>query len=108
MSSAGIAARPAARLAGRLQTVAVLAVTAVLIGAAAWFIEQPTGDGGYATVQLTGDTTGPVVRAGDDERERRVESSPVDAPVVALQHVLDHRVACEQNGSRHSNRAYEK
>ena len=49
-----------------------------------------------------------VVRAGDDERERRVESSPVDAPVVALQHVLDHRVACEQNGSRHSNRAYEK
>lgn len=33
-----------------------------------------------------------VVRAGDDQRERRVKAGPVDPPVVSLQHVLHHGV----------------
>jgi cytochrome c biogenesis protein CcmG/thiol:disulfide interchange protein DsbE len=64
MSSAGIAARPAMGVAGRVQTIAVLAVTAVLIGAAAWFIGKPA-TGGFTSVELTGDTSGPAVRVGD-------------------------------------------
>jgi hypothetical protein len=38
----------------------------------------------------------PVVGARDDERQRRVEGRPVDAAVVALEHVLDDRVAAAE------------
>lgn len=34
-----------------------------------------------------------VVCAGDDEGQGGVEGGPVDAAVVALQHILDHGVA---------------
>ena len=38
----------------------------------------------------------PVIGAGHDERQRWVERRPVDAPIVALQHVLHHGVAAAE------------
>lgn len=38
----------------------------------------------------------PVIGAGHDERQRRVERRPIDAAVMALQHVLHHRVAATE------------
>jgi peroxiredoxin len=39
------AVQPAGRTAGRLRTVLVLAVVAVLVGFAAWFVDRPSDDG---------------------------------------------------------------
>lgn len=62
MSAAGIAARPAGSGAGRLQTIVVIAVTAVAIGAAA-FVMGGTQADGVTRVELAGDVAGaaPVV-----------------------------------------------
>lgn len=52
----------AGRTPGRLQTIVVLAVTAVLIGAGAWFIEGQGSDG-FTEIQLEGAAR--AVRVGD-------------------------------------------
>ena len=38
----------------------------------------------------------PVIRGGDDERESWVEGSPVDAAVVAFEHIFDCREVVER------------
>ncbi len=62
MSAAGIAARPTGRMAGRLQTIVVIAVTAVVIGAVAILVSGPDTSG-VTKVDLSGDVAGsaPVV-----------------------------------------------
>jgi peroxiredoxin len=45
MSAAGVTATPVGRVAGRLQTVVVLAVTAIVIGAVAFLVGGPADDG---------------------------------------------------------------
>lgn len=61
--TAAITTRPGAgRTPGRLQTLAVLAVTAVLIGAGAWFVESSASDG-FTEIQLEGAAR--AVRVGD-------------------------------------------
>jgi peroxiredoxin len=62
MSAAGIAARAGRRTAGRLQTIVVIAVTAVVIGAVAYVVSGPGADG-VTQVDLSGDVAGaaPVV-----------------------------------------------
>jgi peroxiredoxin len=64
MSAAGIGARPAGRPAGRLQTVVVIAVTAVVIGAIA-FVVGGSGSDGVTQVDLGGNAAaaGPAVGA---------------------------------------------
>ena len=53
MTAAGIATRPMARGAGRLHTVAIIVVTAVVIGIVAYLVGG-TGDDGVTKVNLTG------------------------------------------------------
>jgi peroxiredoxin len=64
MNAPDIASRSAGRGAGRLQTIVVIAVTAVIIGAAAYLVGGGTGsNGGITDVTLTGAVaaTSPVV-----------------------------------------------
>jgi peroxiredoxin len=65
MSVAGATARHARGGTGRLQTIVVIAVTAILIGAAAWFVGGQGGDDGVTSIDLAGDVAGaaPVVGA---------------------------------------------
>lgn len=61
---AAIATRSGAdRAPGRLQTILVLAVTAVLLAGAAWVIESRTGSGGFTELEIAGRAR--AVRAGD-------------------------------------------
>ena len=62
MSAAGIAARPTGRMAGRLQTILVIAATAVVIGAVSVLVSGPDTSG-VTKVDLSGDVAGsaPVV-----------------------------------------------
>lgn len=61
---AAIATRSGAdRAPGRLQTILVLAVTAVLVAGAAWVIESRSGTGGFTEVEIAGAAR--AVRAGD-------------------------------------------
>jgi cytochrome c biogenesis protein CcmG, thiol:disulfide interchange protein DsbE len=60
---AAIATRPGARSPGRLQTILVLVVTAVLIGGAAWFIDTQTAPSGFTEIEIAGAAT--AVRVGD-------------------------------------------
>lgn len=55
MSAADVAARPSRHVAGRLQTILVVVVTAIVIGAAAWLVQGPGTDG------LTSVSLGPNV-----------------------------------------------
>ena len=49
------ATRPGAgRVPGRIQTIAVLAVTAVLIAGAAWVIDHQTAQGGFTEIEIAG------------------------------------------------------
>jgi cytochrome c biogenesis protein CcmG/thiol:disulfide interchange protein DsbE len=52
MSAAEVASRPAGSPVGRMQTVVVIAVTAIVIGAAAFLIGGAGGDDGVTQVQL--------------------------------------------------------
>lgn len=63
MSAAGIAARPAGRMAGRLQTILVIAVTAVVIGAVAFLVSGPDTSG-FTKVDLSGDVAGSAPAVG--------------------------------------------
>ncbi len=64
MSAAGITARPAGRVPGRLQTVVVIGVTAVIIAAIA-FVMGGTGNDGVTQVDLGGNAAaaGPAIGA---------------------------------------------
>ena len=57
MSAAGITARPTGPMAGRLQTIVVIVVTAVIIAAVAILVSGP-GDDGVTTVDLSGNVAG--------------------------------------------------
>lgn len=63
MSAAGIAARPSGRMAGRLQTIIVIAVTAVVIGAVAFLVSGPDTSG-FTKVDLSGDVAGSAPAVG--------------------------------------------
>ena len=63
MSAAGIAARPTGRMAGRLQTIVVIAVTAVVIGAVAFLVSGPDTSG-FTKVDLSGDVAGSAPAVG--------------------------------------------
>jgi cytochrome c biogenesis protein CcmG, thiol:disulfide interchange protein DsbE len=63
MSAAGLATRPS-RGAGRLQTIAVIAVTAIAIGGLAWLVAGPAADDGVTSVDLSGDVAGSAPTVG--------------------------------------------
>jgi peroxiredoxin len=64
MTAAEIATRPAGRSAGRLQTIAVIAVTAVVIAIVAFLVGGGAGDDGVTKVSLTG-VAGKAPAVGD-------------------------------------------
>jgi cytochrome c biogenesis protein CcmG, thiol:disulfide interchange protein DsbE len=63
MSAAGVAARPAGAGAGRLQTLVVIVITAIVIGVAA-FAMGGTGTDGVTQVNLAGDVAGAAPAVG--------------------------------------------
>jgi peroxiredoxin len=63
MSAAGVAARPAGAGAGRLQTLVVIVITAIVIGAAA-FVMGGTDTDGVTQVNLAGDVAGAAPAVG--------------------------------------------
>jgi cytochrome c biogenesis protein CcmG/thiol:disulfide interchange protein DsbE len=63
MQAAGVAARPSGNLAGRLQTILVIVVTALVIGALA-FAVSGTGDDGLTSVDLAGDVSAAAPAVG--------------------------------------------
>jgi cytochrome c biogenesis protein CcmG, thiol:disulfide interchange protein DsbE len=63
MSAAGMTARPMGRAAGRLQTVVVILVTAVVISAIA-FLAGGSGSDGVTQVDLAGDVAGSAPAVG--------------------------------------------
>lgn len=63
MSAAGVAARPAGTGAGRLQTLVVIVVTAIVIGIAA-FAMGGADTGGVTQVELAGDVAGAAPAVG--------------------------------------------
>ena len=63
MSAAGVAARPTGAGAGRLQTLVVIVVTAIVIGVAA-FAMGGTGTDGVTQVNLAGDVAGAAPAVG--------------------------------------------
>jgi cytochrome c biogenesis protein CcmG/thiol:disulfide interchange protein DsbE len=64
MGVTGMTARPASGGAGRLQTIAVIAVTAIVIGAIAWVVAGPGADDGVTTIDLTGDVAAAAPAVG--------------------------------------------
>jgi len=65
MSAAGVTVRHGRGGTDRLQTIVVVTVTAIVIGAAAWFVGGQDGDDGVTSIALSGDVAGaaPVVGA---------------------------------------------
>lgn len=63
MSAAGIVAPPSGRRAGRLQTIVVIAVTAVVIGVVAFLVSGPDTSG-FTKVDLAGDVAGTAPAVG--------------------------------------------
>lgn len=63
MTAAGIASRPSGRMAGRLQTIVVIAVTAVVIGVVTLLVSGNGSTDGVTDVTLTGNVSAaaPVV-----------------------------------------------
>jgi cytochrome c biogenesis protein CcmG, thiol:disulfide interchange protein DsbE len=64
MQTAGTAKAPARSGAGRLQTIAVIAVTAIVIGALAFFVGGGTGGDGVTKVDLKGAVAGEPPKVG--------------------------------------------
>ncbi len=64
MSAAGAVAPPSRRGAGRLQTIAVIAVTAIVIGALAWLVAGPGADDGVTSINLAGDVAAAAPAVG--------------------------------------------
>lgn len=65
MSAAGVAAQPSRGGAGRLQTVAVIAITAVVLGGIAWFVGGAGASDGVTPVEITGDLAASAPKVGD-------------------------------------------
>jgi peroxiredoxin len=65
MQAAGTLARVPVRAGGRLQTVVVIAVTAVVIGALAFFVSGAGADDGVTTVNLGADAAGVAPAVGE-------------------------------------------
>jgi cytochrome c biogenesis protein CcmG, thiol:disulfide interchange protein DsbE len=65
MSAADLGARTGSRPVGRLQTLVVLVVTAVVIGTAALAIERPWEGSGFTSVEVAGAGGSAPVRVGD-------------------------------------------
>jgi cytochrome c biogenesis protein CcmG, thiol:disulfide interchange protein DsbE len=57
-------ARPAGGGPGRLQTIAVIGVTAVVIGAIAWLVTGPVTDDGVTSIDLNGDVAAAAPAVG--------------------------------------------
>jgi peroxiredoxin len=65
MNAAGVAAQPSRGGAGRLQTIAVIGITAVVLGALAFFVSGGVTDDGVTTVELAGDIAASAPKVGD-------------------------------------------
>jgi peroxiredoxin len=65
MNAAGIVTRPVGRSAGRLQTIVVIALTAIVIGVVAFLVGGGAGDDGVTKVNLTGGVVGAAPAVGD-------------------------------------------
>ena len=65
MSAAGVTVRHDRAAASRLQTIIVITITAIVIGAAAWLVGPLGGNDGVTSIDLSGDVAGaaPVVGA---------------------------------------------
>ena len=82
MSASGIAAKPAGRvLGGRLGTLAVIVVTAVVIGLVAYIIDQPAAATGVTKVNLT-DTSATPPQNGQVPPD--FQATTVDGKSVSL------------------------
>ena len=73
------ASRPTGVGAGRLRTILVLGVVAVLVIAAAWFLGQPSGDG---NVRAGGAPAGEAPRIGDTPPD--FEATAIDGTAVSM------------------------
>ena len=73
------ASRPTGVGAGRLRTILVLAVVAVLVIAAAWFLGQPSGD---VTVRAGEAPAGEAPRVGDTPPD--FEATTIDGTAVSM------------------------
>ncbi len=83
MSATGIATRPASSpLRGRLATLAVIVVTAVVIAIVAFLIDQPAAGSGITNVTLTGDTSGAPPKVGEVPPD--FQATTVDGKTVRL------------------------
>ena len=74
------AARPGGVAAGRLRTILVLAVVAVLVVAAAWFVDQQSGDAG--TTRTGEAPAGAPPRAGDTPPD--FSATAIDGAAVSM------------------------
>lgn len=82
MSATGIAAKPAPRaLGGRLTTIAVIVVTAVVIGLVAYVIDRPAAATGVTQVTLT-DTSATPPQAGQVPPD--FQGTTIDGKTVSL------------------------
>ncbi len=82
MSATGVATKPAGRpLGGRLTTIAVVVVTAIVIGIVAYVIDQPASASGVTKVQLT-DTSATPPQAGQVPPD--FQATTVDGKLVSL------------------------
>ncbi len=64
MSAAGVTVRHDRNGTSRLQTVVVVVITAIVIGAAAWFVSGRGGDDGVTSVDLSGEIAGAAPALG--------------------------------------------
>ena len=74
------ATQPAGLMAGRLRTLLVLAVAAILVGAVAWFVDKPSDDG--VTILPGGAAAGSAPRAGDVPPD--FQATAVDGAAVSI------------------------
>ena len=74
------ASRPEGLAAGRLRTLLVLVVAAILVGAVAWFVDKPTDDG--VTLVPGGAAAGSAPRAGDVPPD--FQATAIDGSAVSI------------------------
>jgi cytochrome c biogenesis protein CcmG/thiol:disulfide interchange protein DsbE len=74
------ASRPVGLAAGRLRTLLVLAVAAILVGVVAWFVDKPTDDG--MTLVPGGAAAGSAPRAGDVPPD--FQATAIDGSAVSI------------------------
>ena len=74
------ASRPVGVAAGRLRTLLVLAVAAILVGVVAWVVDKPSDDG--VTLLPGGAAAGPAPRAGDVPPD--FQATAVDGAAISI------------------------